>query len=90
MEGRYIGEIIRIIYDIMDFIKSEGMSGILVFFDFEKVFDSIEWNFIYRCLEVFGFGFDFIRWFLVFYKDIFSCVCNNGVYLDYFFFERGV
>ena len=90
VEGRYIGETIRTIYDIMDFIKSEGMSGILAFLDFEKAFDSIEWNFINRCLEIFGFGSDFIRWFSVLYKDISSCVCNNGVHSDYFTLERGV
>jgi len=78
VEGRYIGETIRTIYYIMDFTKSEGTSGIIAFLDFEKVFDSIEWNFIHRCLEVFGFGPDFIRWFSVLYKDISSCVCNNA------------
>lgn len=65
VEGRYIGETIRTIYDIMDFTKSEG--GI-----FKKAFDSIEWNFIHRCLEVFGSGFDFIRWFSVLYQGYFQ------------------
>ena len=55
-----------------------------------KAFDSIEWNFIHRCLEVLGFRSDFIRWFSVLYKDISNCVCNNGVYSDYFILERGV
>ena len=82
MEGRYIGETIRTINDIMGFTKSEGTSGILAFL--------IEWNFIHGCLVVFGFGSDFIRWFSVLYKDISSCVCNNGVHLDYFTLERGV
>ena len=90
VEGRYIGETIRTIYDIMNFTKSEGISGILAFLDFERAFDSIEWNFINRCLEIFGFGSDFIRWFSVLYKDISSCVCNNGVHSDYFTLERGV
>jgi len=90
VEGRYIGETVRTIYNIMDFTKNEGTSSILVFLDFEKAFDSIEWNFIHRCLEVFGFGSDFIRWFLELYKDISSCVCNNGVHLDYFTLERGL
>ena len=40
VEGRYIGETIRTIYDIMDFTKSEGMSSILAFLDFEKAFDT--------------------------------------------------
>ena len=64
----------------MDITKSEAMSGIFAFLDFEKAFDSIEWNFLHRCLKVFGFGFDFIRQFSVLYKVNYSCVCNNGVH----------
>ena len=62
VEGRYIGETIRTIYDIMEFTKNESISGILAFLDFEKAFDSIEWNFISRCLEFFVFGADFRKW----------------------------
>ena len=75
---------------IIDFTKSEGISDILAFLDFEKALDSTEWNFIHRCLEVFGVGSDFIRRFSVIYKDISSCVCNNGVHSNYFILERGV
>ena len=78
------------LFMILWILQSEGTSGILAFLDFEKAFDSIEWNFIHRCLELFGFGSDFIRWFSVLYKDISSCVCNNGVHLHYFILKRGV
>ena len=47
VEGRYIGETIRTIYDIIGFTNSEGTSGILAFLDFEKAFDIIECNFIH-------------------------------------------
>ena len=29
--------------------KNEGISGILAFLDFEKAFDSIEWNYLHKC-----------------------------------------
>ena len=45
VEGRFIGETIRTIDDIMEFTKCEGIGGILAFLDFEKAFDSVEWNF---------------------------------------------
>ena len=90
VEGRYIGETIRKIYDIMEFTKNEGISGILAFLDFEKAFDSIEWNFISRCLEVFGFGADFRKWVSILYTDVSSCVSNNGLHSDFFNLERGV
>ena len=45
VEGRFIGETIRTIDDIMEFTNSEGIGGILAFLDFEKAFDSVEWDF---------------------------------------------
>ena len=36
--------------------------GILFFADFEKAFDTIEHNFIYRALKYFKFGNDIIPW----------------------------
>ena len=59
VEGRFIGETIRTIDDIMEFTKCEGTGGILAFLDFEKAFDSVEWNFLHKCLDVFNFGSDF-------------------------------
>ena len=81
---------IRSILDIMDYTKAEKLHGILLFIDFEKAFDSLEWTFLERCLNQFGFGPDFIRWVNVFYKNIQSCIINNGFYSHYFKIERGV
>ena len=36
----------RIILDILDFCKENNSDGILLFLDFKKAFDSIEWNFL--------------------------------------------
>ena len=41
-------------------------------------------------MNQFGFGPDFIRWVNVFYKDIQSCIINNGLCSPYFNIERGV
>ena len=59
--GRYIGEAARSIVDIMDYTKTYDIPGLLLFVDFEKAFDSLEWNFMLECLEVFGFGPSLIR-----------------------------
>jgi len=52
----YIGEAARSILDIMDYTKTYDIPGLLLFIDFEKAFDSLDWNFMFKCLEVFGFG----------------------------------
>ena len=54
------------------------ISGIALFLDFKKAFDSLEWNFIIKALETFGFGAPLIQWVKIFYKNIQSCVINNG------------
>lgn len=43
----------------MYFIKEKNILGLVVFLDFEKVFDWNEWNFIYKCFEMINFDFDF-------------------------------
>ena len=79
VKDRFIGETIRSIYDIMDFTATENIPGLMIFIDFQKAFDSVEWSFLIKCLEEFNFGPDFIRWVGVFYKDIKSCIINNGL-----------
>jgi len=74
----------------MHFTKEKNIPGVAVFLDFEKVFDSIEWNFIHKCLETFNFGLDLRLWIKVFYTDISSCVSNNGYASKHFHPERGV
>lgn len=74
----------------MHFTKQKNIPGVAVFLVFEKVFDSIEWNFIHKYLETFNFGLDLSQWIKVFYKDISSCVLNNGYASKHFYLERGV
>ena len=86
----YIGETVRSIFDIMEFTVNENVPGMLIFIDFQKAFDSLEWDFIFGCLESFNFGPDFCQWVKTFYKNTQSCVINNGNVSDYFFLGRGV
>ena len=90
IKDRYIGETIRSIFDIMDFTLNENISGLMISIYFHKAFDSLEWDYLYKCLEAFNFGEDFIRWVKTFYKNIESCTLNNGVFSEYFKLERGV
>ena len=88
--GRNISENIRSILDIMEYTKAKKLPGLLLFIDFEKAFDSLEWDFLEKCLKKFNFGPDLIRWINTFYNDIQSCVINNGLCSQYFNIERGV
>ena len=48
MKGRYIGENICLINDVIEYTMSEKKGGILVSLDFEKAFDTLEWQFIMK------------------------------------------
>ena len=78
VSGRYIGESTRLVYDIMDFAERHDISGQLMLIDFEKAFESISWNFIYKTLKFFGFGNNLVRWVQLFNQDITARVLQCG------------
>ena len=78
IKDRFIGETVRSILNVMDFTKKKDLPGLLIFIDFQKAFDTLEWNFLSQCLSSFNFGPDFMRWIRTFYKSIQSCVIHNG------------
>ena len=56
---RHIGENTRSILDIMDYTKARVLPDLL-FLGFEKAFDSLEWDFLEKCLDLFNFGTDLL------------------------------
>ena len=56
IKGRYIGENIRLISDIMEYTKAQNLSGILLSLDFKKAFDTLEWPYINKMLDTLNFG----------------------------------
>ena len=90
IKGRYIGENIRLLFEIIDNPEEENKPGLIFFTDFEKAFDSIDHTYIMNCLKHFNFGEDCIKWIQLFYKDAKSCVSNNGYLSDFFPILRGV
>ena len=58
VKGRYIGESIRLISDILEYLVNYDVPGVLFSADFEK---SFEQSFIFAVLKSFGFGSQFIQ-----------------------------
>ena len=90
MKGRTIFDAVRTIDDIMEFTERYQMNGLLVAIDFQKAFDSINHDFMFKALSVFNFGPSLIRWIQIFYKNISSTVMNNGYTTPPFKISRGV
>lgn len=85
-----IFDVVRLINDVMEYIKLQNILGFMIIFDFKKVFDFLSWNYLFYILKVFNFGDFFLYWIRVFYLDILSCIMNNGFVFDIFEVNRGV
>ena len=75
-----ICDAIRTVEDIMEFTERYCINGKMICIDFKKAFNAVSRNFLFKTLQAFGFGYSFIRWIHTFYKNISSCVLNNGFY----------
>ena len=90
IKGRYIGENIRLLFDIIEYTEEHDIPGMLLFTDFEKAFDSINHEYITEILYLFNFGQDLKSWINLFYHSATSCVLYNGYTTDFFPIDRGV
>jgi hypothetical protein len=59
MRGRYIGDNIRNILEIIETVEEEDLSCVILLVDFEKAFDSLSWKFLQQCLDYFKLGSSF-------------------------------
>ena len=90
IKGRYIGESVRFIEDLILKFDYENKEGIILQLDFEKAFDSIEWEFMFEVLRKVNLGDQFISYVKCCYTDIYSCINNNGFTTKWFELGRGV
>ena len=90
LKGRYIGENVRLLLDVMNYADNNNVPGFAFSIDFEKAFDKLKWSCINKALEHFGFGPDFQNWVKIIYNGAQSCVTNNGYASEFFNISRVV
>ena len=78
LKGRSVAGNICLINNVISYTHLKNIPGLLLFIDFEKAFDTVEWSFVRKTLELFGFGSSLVNWINLFYSDIQSCITNNG------------
>ena len=69
-----------LIQDVFDLYNKKNLSGLFMFIDFEKAFDSVEWTFMFSTLSKFNLGCDFQKWVRLLYIEPRACVKNNGYF----------
>ena len=89
VQNRFIGDNIRLVYDIMSYLNLNNKPGLLLCLDFEKAFDSLDWSFLHKVLHAFGFKQDICKWIKAFYTEIKSTVSVNGTISEWFHVTRG-
>jgi hypothetical protein len=90
VKGRYIGCNIQRLQNLINICDKGPELNILTNIDFEKAFDTIHWDFIYRALRKLKFPEKLISWVKCIYNDIETCVMNNGFTTKFFKPKRGV
>ena len=88
--GRYIGENVALLRDVVYYCTSFDVPVALLSLDQEKAFDRVDWDFMRSTLSTMGFGRSFISWVNLFYNRVQSAVNVNGYLSPFFCLTRGV
>ena len=89
MTGRYIGENVNTILQIIEATEDENIPGTILSADFTKAFDNLDWGYLEAVLKYFDFGESFIKWVKILNNNISAVVNVNGWFTPYFNIEKG-
>ena len=84
LPGRYIGESVRLTFDLLEHKNIHNLPGYMVIIDIEKAFDSVDHTFLLCSLRKFGFGNNFIKWVKIIRNRQESRIMNNVHSIGYF------
>ena len=89
MPGRNTSFNLRRLYINLQATHDNVGSRVLVTLDTAKAFDSVEWRYLWRCLETYGFGPKFCKWVSLLYHNPTARVVANGWTSPLFALSRG-
>ena len=90
MNGRTIFEANRLLKDVIDYSEDNNINSSIIFLDYQKAFDRVEWAWALKVLEKFNFGPKFIQWINMIYKNAKTCLLTNGYRSCYFPISRSM
>ena len=89
IKGRHLLESVMKIMEIVNTCETKACDGLLISFDFRKAFDTVSWPALFKALQAFGFGEQFINMTKILYSDPLATVMNNGKWSNWFTPTRG-
>ena len=91
ISGRFIGENIRLIYDVLFETKEQNIPGLLLSIDFQQAFDSVSWilEVYLKNSKLFQFWTIVQKWINIFQNGTELCKLQNGFLSEFFYLQRG-
>ena len=77
IKGRTINDNTRLLNDVISYVNEKNTSLAFISIDQMKAFDRVSHDFLFACLDRFGFGPNFINWIKLIYHDAPSSVKTN-------------
>ena len=90
VSGRNISEANRLLQDIIDYSDQNQLTSSIIFLDYMKAFDRVEWDWTLKCLEKFNFGTKFQSWIKMIFKNAKASILTNGFRSEYFKISRSM
>ena len=90
VDGRKIDYTVHLIRDLIDLVNKDDLDGALIFLDQEKAFDRVEHKFLFKTLQGFGFGDNFIDWLKILYSNATTKIKVNGHFTESIPLTRGL
>ncbi|CAL5338788.1 unnamed protein product [Camellia sinensis] len=72
LRGRNILDEVLIANEVVDWWKKSGQMGLILKLDFEKAYDSVNWDCLLDMMSRFGFGIKWRKW-------IQECLCSSRI-----------
>ncbi|MCG8113315.1 MAG: reverse transcriptase family protein, partial [Candidatus Thiodiazotropha taylori] len=90
VQGRNINEANRLLQDVIYYTDQNHIESAIIFLDYEKAFDRVEWQWTLQCLEKFNFGVKFRTWVNMIFKHAKTSILTNGFRSSYFQISRSM
>ena len=90
VHGRHIAQNMRQIIDTADLCVKKKIEGLLITIDFEKAFDMVQYQSLYKIMEIFNFGPIMIKWMKILFSDFSLTTLNNGITSEPIYPSRGL
>ena len=89
IRGRTINDNTRLLHDAIYYANAENLPLAVVSVDQMKAFDRVSREFLFECLDRFGFGPIFTQRIKVLYNSVSSAVKTNGWLTSFIQLQRG-